>query len=462
MNIKKKAISTFIILVIAIAAFGMAGYLGFTRTRIGSFDTFRDKYNMYEWSGFYVYFSGTISKAVFPKTDYMGFNVQSGASAEHGINVTVKCGDMIVFEKENITDGTYFFPVYGRAVITIKTEGHQGSFYTIKTPQLPKGAGNMYLYGEEHGNAKIMEGEFELWDSYYHNDGMRDLFLEIPYFTAQYLNVWMQSDNDDILYEVYDDIDGTQVHTEAFLELFKNIKNSCPETVFHGIDVGHQHATTGERYLEYLRENGYDESSYEYVTTVENMDQGRYYQRTGDSVYRENMMAQNFIIEYEKVFGKDIMGIFGYAHTIPDGMECYTGKVPCMANRLNDFYGGTVSCTSLVDLKYDNEPLSTETIVLNGKEYTASYFGAVDISSLLPDYSTREVWRIEDAYEDLKDVPTIANVLPYTNYPLAVQTGQVFKIVYTMKDGTVFTEYHRSDGNTWNGMDVTQQILVKT
>ena len=43
MNIKKKAISTFIILVVALAAFGMAGYLGFTRTRIGSFDTFRDK-----------------------------------------------------------------------------------------------------------------------------------------------------------------------------------------------------------------------------------------------------------------------------------------------------------------------------------------------------------------------------------------------------------------------------------
>jgi hypothetical protein len=460
MKIKKKALSTLIILVIALIAFGAARYLGFARTRIGSFSNLRDKYNMYEWTASYADFSGTLQKAVFPKADYMGFDVKSASGSEHGLNVTVKCGNMIVFEKEGITNGTYFFPVYGRAVITIRTEGFLGSFYTISTPQLPKDAGNIYLYGEEHGNTAIIDGEFELWDSYYHNDGMRDLFMELPYFTAEYLNVWMQSDNDDILYEVYDDIDGTQVHTESFLEFLKKIKDECPETVFHGTDVGHQHATTGQRYISYLLENGYDESSYEYVTAVENMDQGSYYQRSGDEVYRENMMAQNFITEYERIFGRDIMGIYGSAHTIPDGMDYKTGKVPCMANRLNDFYGGTVICESLLDLKYEAGPLSSETIVLNGKEYTASYFGSTDLSAMLPDYSTREVWRIEDAYEDLKDVPTTDNVLPYDNYPVRVEAGQVFKLVYTMKDGSVITEYHRSDGDTWNGREVTNQIQI--
>ena len=34
---------------------------------------------------------------------------------------------------------------------------------------------------------------------------MRDLFVELPYFTAQYLNRWMQADNDRILMEVYTD-----------------------------------------------------------------------------------------------------------------------------------------------------------------------------------------------------------------------------------------------------------------
>ena len=56
MKIKKKAISTLIILVIALIAFGAARYLGFTRTRIGSFSNLRDKYNMYEWIASYADF----------------------------------------------------------------------------------------------------------------------------------------------------------------------------------------------------------------------------------------------------------------------------------------------------------------------------------------------------------------------------------------------------------------------
>ena len=30
------------------------------------------------------------------------------------------------------------------------------------------------------------------------------------------------------------------------------IKELCPQTVFHGTDVGHQYGTTGERFLRYL------------------------------------------------------------------------------------------------------------------------------------------------------------------------------------------------------------------
>ena len=48
MKIKKKALSTLIILVIALIAFGSAWYLGFVRTKIVSFSNLRDKYNMYE------------------------------------------------------------------------------------------------------------------------------------------------------------------------------------------------------------------------------------------------------------------------------------------------------------------------------------------------------------------------------------------------------------------------------
>ncbi len=452
---KKKTIATVITLVVALMAFGAMMYLGYARTKIGSFKGLSDRYSMYGWSADIGEFTGTLKKAVFPKGDYLAIDV---GSTKGEVSITVKCGKVIVFQKEGITEGRFVFPVYGRTVISIHGEGFGGSFNVIQNPELPTGAGNIYLYGEDHGERAIMEGEFEQWKSYY-DSGMRDLFIELPYFTGQYLNIWMASDNDDILYELYDDLDGTQVHVEATLDLYKQIKLECPETVFHGIDVGHQHSSTGERYLAYLLSNGYDEKSSEYVTALENMNQGRYYQRNYDNTYRENMMVQNFIREYDGIFGRDIMGIFGGAHTVIDGMEYTTGKIRCMANVLNGYYGGAVSCTSLEYLKYLTEPLSTETIELNGKEYTASYFGVQDISSFTG-YQTREVWRIEGAYEDLKNVKTTNNLLTYESYPVQVEIGQVYKIAYTMTDGTVNIEYHRADGDTWRGSEATRQMRI--
>jgi len=71
----------------------------------------------------------------------------------------------------------------------------------------------IYLYGEQHGAEKIMDRAFELWFEYYHNEDMRHLFVELPYYTAAFLNIWLQSDNDDILDEIYKDWVGTNSHT---------------------------------------------------------------------------------------------------------------------------------------------------------------------------------------------------------------------------------------------------------
>ncbi len=58
--------------------------------------------------------------------------------------------------------------------------------------------GEIFLYGEEHSVENILEKECELWSSYYQNDGVRDLFVELPYYTAAYMNLWIKSDGDDI------------------------------------------------------------------------------------------------------------------------------------------------------------------------------------------------------------------------------------------------------------------------
>jgi len=51
----------------------------------------------------------------------------------------------------------------------------------------------------------------------------------------KYLNIWMQSDNDDILNELFYDLTGTQSHVPHTLVFFKRIKNEFPETIFHGV-----------------------------------------------------------------------------------------------------------------------------------------------------------------------------------------------------------------------------------
>lgn len=320
-------------------------------------------------------------------------------------------------------------------------------------------SGHIYLYGEIHAEAKIMDKEFELWSDYYQNEGMRHLFIEHPYYTAEYLNLWMQADNDDILEAIYEDWEGTAAHTPLTKTFFKKIKRECPETIFHGTDVGHQYDSTGKRFLSYLEANDLTESE-QYTLTTEAIQQSRTYYKTNDDVYRENKMTENFIRAFERLGSEDIMGIYGAAHTGLDKMDYETQSVPCMANQLQEYYGDNLYSEDLSWVFRDIKPLRVDSITLRGKEYKASYFGKQDLTGF-KDYAYREYWRLEGAYEDLKDLTLTENVLPYDNYPMLIETGQVFEIKYTKVDNSVEIEHYLSTGMVWEGMDSTQQIIVE-
>lgn len=337
--------------------------------------------------------------------------------------------------------------------------------------------GEIYLYGESHSNQGIEEKELELWGEYY-AAGVRDLFMEYPYADAQFLNLWMQSDNDDLLEQQFEDWKGTAGGQDNNKNFLKQIKEQYPETVFHGTDIGHTYKTTGPRYLAYLEENGQKDSE-EYKTVQENIEQGRYFYENGganyggemtetelaNAVYRENKMVENFERIYNEVMADhktDIMGIYGSAHTGLDAMDV-TDTVPYMGNQLAQKYGTRVHSTDLSKYEtptYVEEPLSTETMTLNGKEYTASYFGEYDISQIAG-YKTRKFWRIEDAYDDLKDLPKTGEILPYNNFPMEVKEGQVFVIEYLRTDGTTYRTTYRSDGRTVGGLPATEAVNLE-
>ena len=319
-------------------------------------------------------------------------------------------------------------------------------------------AGQIYLYGEQHGREAILEKEFELWYDYYHNDGMRHLFIEYAYYTAEFMNIWMQSDSDDILNTIYDEWTGTAGQVPVVKEFYRKIKTACPETVFHGTDVGHQYDTTGQRFLAYLEQNGLDASAH-YSLAWESIEQGLYYYKNDADAYRENKLAENFINAYDSLDGENVMGIYGRAHTGLDAMDL-TGVVPCMANQLKEYYVDRVHSEDLSWIRSEMEPSGAGAMEVAGKRYVASYFGQQDLTGF-KDYTYREYWRLEDAYDDFKDNPKTGDVLPYSNYPLSIETGQVFVIDYTKTDGSVTRMYYRSDGNEWNGSPATEEFLVR-
>lgn len=210
-------------------------------------------------------------------------------------------------------------------------------------------SGEIFLYGEEHSVEAILEEELALWSSHYHNDGMRHLFVELPYYTAEYMNVWMNSDEDTILDALYQDWAGTAMYSQEVLHFYKQIKLDCPETVFHGTDVGHQYDTTGNRFLEYLVSTGQQQSEL-YRLSTEAIRQGQYYYQHFNDTYRENTMTENFIREFEGLQGDDVMGIYGAAHTNIKAMEYTTGSVPCMANQLYKKYRSALHTEDLTAL----------------------------------------------------------------------------------------------------------------
>lgn len=216
------------------------------------------------------------------------------------------------------------------------------------TPYYPKNDAKIYLYGENHGDDKILKKEYEIWKDFYDNEGMRHLFVEIPYYSVQYLNIWMKAEDDKILMELYEDIDGTLTHVPEVLEFYKSIKKNCPETIFHGTDVGHQYETTGERYLNNLESIGAVDSK-EYKLAQKNIEQGKQYYQDENEVYRENAMTRNFIYQYDKISEVNIMGIYGDAHTDPRNQN-FTKEVDSMAKQLKTYYGDVIQYESIIEI----------------------------------------------------------------------------------------------------------------
>lgn len=319
--------------------------------------------------------------------------------------------------------------------------------------------GRIYLYGESHINPDVTALELTLWQSYYHDQGMRHLFVEHSYFTAQLLNIWMQEDDDSILMDIYNDWFGTQAYTENTLDFLRTIKETCPETIFHGTDVGHQFNSTGKRYLEYLEAHDLMDTQ-EYQLTLEAIDQGKRYYGEGsaDHVYRENTMAENFIREYEALDGASIMGIYGTAHIYLDRLN-HTGECDSMGKQLASRFGEQITSEDLsVAAQAKKEPLHVETVTIGETDYTAEYYGSWTVSESYFGYSEVEFWRLPDAYEAFSRSDPTGTFRGSSYYPFLVEEGGAYIVQFLYSDGRKLRAYYLCDGMVYDGVLVTKEI----
>src|SRR5699024_7591789 len=151
---------------------------------------------------------------------------------------------------------------------------------------------------ETHAAPACLEQELAAWDRYYKELGMRDLFIEVPSYAAQFMNLWMKAEDDAILSRLFEDLEGTLMHDQKIWDFYKSIKEQYPETVFHGFDVGNQYITTGGLYLIGLALAGMMGSA-DWDVAQGVIEQGKQYYKTGDGAYRENCMAENLARAFE-------------------------------------------------------------------------------------------------------------------------------------------------------------------
>jgi len=334
-------------------------------------------------------------------------------------------------------------------------ESISAGYIQDNTDELPPSTGRIFLYGEQHGCGVTMSRQLEIWGYYYTQHGMRHLFIELGYFSAQLLNLWMQTDDDTILYELFEDWRGSAAHNPYKLAFYKTIKKDFPETIFHGTDVGHQSHSSGQRFLRYLRDNGLQDSE-SYYLAQENIAQFRRFQREGSHAVRAYYKPQNFIREFDRLGNQDVMAIHGMAHVFFGDFQGYSG-VPTMATVLYERYGDALQTFDMTHYARMRDPYRVDIITINDIEFEASYFG--NDGAIFRNIVGREFWRLENAYDYFQDSPLTGDVLPFDNFPMHVEVGQVFIMDIHFDDGTVHRQFYRASGHYWNNSPATQEFI---
>lgn len=316
-------------------------------------------------------------------------------------------------------------------------------------------AGQIAIYGEGHGRNYYYATELAVWQDYY-AQGMRDLFLEFPYAWAQTLNLWMQAEDDAILERLYEVSAGAAWHTQDSLAFCRQIKETCPETVFHGYDISFGYDAITAQYGNLLEEEGKTDSE-EYALFQNNNEQYEVYRNENDvdgtAPYRENCMVENFSRQFEALDGASVMVICGNYHAKNEASISDPNTLR-FAAQLMQKYGDAVQ---IEDLQFGGD--GSMLYLFGVAPYMANTIGTVENPGL-PGVQALQIYEIFNAYEDVKELETNGVYLPCSVFPVEVKPGGVYRVGYFMEDGSEEWYTFRADGEVQNGESVVTGVTL--
>ena len=310
-------------------------------------------------------------------------------------------------------------------------------------------AGQVLIVGEDHLSTSHKTAEFLLWQQYY-GQGWRHLVLETGSPTAYLLNQWMKAKDDKLLDLVYSNLNHTAAgKNPAYKTFLQEVKATCPETIFAGIDVEHQQASTGQEALKYLEAHG--GTAEQKALLLHGLGQGQQYlalQSQGledkAKAYREEQLTANMVTLRERLGEADLMVILGYLHLEPqiaDGLSTVTA-------RLRSLWGNDLQTVWASQIQMPEEQV---VLSWDGQKTTAQRYPTTPVPSLFGGQAKRTFYSLADATPH-GELPYGPDELTAHNFPYPLQPNTMHLIRYDMHGFSFFVAYFSADSQTSRGL----------
>ncbi len=123
---KEQKMLIILLVVIAVAVFGILRLTGGFTVRSGVRIGYVGKESRSRWSGRYVSFDGMMKKTIYPEGDTLHVEIKTESGT---ISIEMKDSHgKVIFEKKNIETSSFDVEVPEKVVIRIEADHHKGSF----------------------------------------------------------------------------------------------------------------------------------------------------------------------------------------------------------------------------------------------------------------------------------------------------------------------------------------------